>query len=322
MGLGSLVLGGTHFLGGMKFPRLPSLFRKSENGDGRTAPDLAVRAKAGDPLAQTEYGIALADGTAGGPPDLAKAERWWQLAAAKGEAEAQYRLGCLALLPGKFDALTASGWFEKAASAGHVFAMVELAALFERGEGIARNLERARALYESAAARGDLLARLKLGLLHERSGARSEALTWYRAAAAMEHPGACYRLAQLLSAESAEPGDIAEAAGWYRSAALRGHAQAQACLGLLYFDGRGVAQDDVLAHAWLGLAVAGLSDEEWRNAVECAQRDVAERLSTQDRRAAEALLRTWQDFGCEFGTAATEPQPPEQVVGGRAAGLR
>jgi TPR repeat protein len=312
----------------MKLPRLPSLFRKAENGDGLAGPALAARAKAGDPQAQTDYGIALADGAAGGPPDLAKAERWWLLAAQKGGIEAQYRLGCLALLPGKFDPLTASGWFEKAAAAGHVFAMVELAALYERGEGLARDLERARLLYESAASSGDLLARLKLGLLHERGGDRSQALVWYRAAASMEHPGACYRLGQMLTADPAETGDLAEAAGWYRTAALRGHAQAQACLGLLYCDGRGVAQDDVLAHAWLGLAVAGLSDEEWRNAVECAQRDVAERLSAQDRRAAEALLRTWRDFGSEVGSEiggsgdAAAPRAPESVVGGGASALR
>lgn len=316
----------------MKLPRWSSLFRKPENGadslrggEARSAKPgeerLAARAKAGDPQAQTEYGIALAEGAAGQPPDLAKAERWWLLAAQKGEAEAQFRLGCLALSPGRFDPLTASGWFEKAAASDHLFAKVELASLYERGEGMARNLDKARTLYAAAAADGDLLARLKLGLLHEREGEHGEALRWYRAAASMDHPGACYRLAQLLSAQQSEANDLAEAASWYRNAALRGHAQAQACLGLLYYDGRGVAQDDVLAHAWLGLAVDGLSDEEWRNAVECAQRDVAERLSAQDRRAADALLRTWQDFGCAIGIT-TDEALAQRAEAEKAAGLR
>jgi TPR repeat protein len=284
----------------MKFPSLSTFLRRSETAaaaGGET--DLARRAKAGDALAQTALGCALADGAEGLERDLAKAERWWLLAAQKGEAQAQYRLGCLALLPGRFNPLMASGWFEKAAAQNHVFAMVELAALYERGEGLKRDIDKAAALYAEAAAAGDLLARLKLGLLNEKRGKRDEALRWYRAAASMDHPGAAYRLAQLLNAGERGEGDLAEAADWYRLAARRGHAQAQACLGLLYCDGRGVAQDDVLAHAWLGLAAEGLSDEEWRGAVECARRDVAERLSEQDRRAADALVRTWRDFGCD-----------------------
>jgi TPR repeat protein len=305
----------------MKLPRWATLFRKDENGGSppRSETALAARAKAGDPEAQTEYGIALAQGGPGVPPDPAKAERWWLLAAQKGAAEAQYRLGCLAVAPGRFDAMTASGWFEKAAAQGHVYATVELASLYERGEGLARNPALAEKLYRQAAGQGDLLARLRLGLFHERRGARDEALRWYRAAAEMDHPGACYRLGQLLAAgESQAAGDLVEAARWYRAAALSGHAQAQACLGLLYCDGRGVAQDDVLAHAWLGLAVAGLTDEDWRNAVEAAQRDVAERLAPQDRRAAEALLRTWEEFGAHLAGSGGEGAPVPPAAEARA----
>ena len=49
--------------------------------------------------------------------------------------------------------------------------------------------------------------------------------------------------------------DPAEAAKWYRLAAEQGFARAQHNLGLMYANGTGVPQDDVLAYAWLNLAV-------------------------------------------------------------------
>ena len=47
----------------------------------------------------------------------------------------------------------------------------------------------------------------------------------------------------------------AEAVKWYRLAAEQGFARAQHNLGLMYANGTGVPQDDVLAYAWLNLAV-------------------------------------------------------------------
>jgi hypothetical protein len=48
--------------------------------------------------------------------------------------------------------------------------------------------------------------------------------------------------------------DHAKAASLYRQAAERGHGNAQAALGSLYLNGRGVPQDYVSAHMWLNLA--------------------------------------------------------------------
>jgi len=45
--------------------------------------------------------------------------------------------------------------------------------------------------------------------------------------------------------------DIQESAKWYRMAAEGGDEKAQANLGLLYLDGRGVKKDLVQAFAWL-----------------------------------------------------------------------
>ena len=48
--------------------------------------------------------------------------------------------------------------------------------------------------------------------------------------------------------------DDAEAVRWYRQAAEQGYAQAQALLGVMYAEGRGVHQDLALAQEWFGKA--------------------------------------------------------------------
>ncbi len=51
-------------------------------------------------------------------------------------------------------------------------------------------------------------------------------------------------------------GDYVKAAAIYKSLAEQGNALAQLLLGMKYYDGRGVPQDFVLAHMWIGLAAA------------------------------------------------------------------
>ncbi|MDA1310441.1 MAG: hypothetical protein O2985_12665, partial [Proteobacteria bacterium] len=43
---------------------------------------------------------------------------------------------------------------------------------------------------------------------------------------------------------------------WYRKAAEQGDASAQNNLGIMYRNGKGVPQDNVLAHMWWSLATA------------------------------------------------------------------
>ena len=50
--------------------------------------------------------------------------------------------------------------------------------------------------------------------------------------------------------------DYAEAARWYGRGAKQANADAQARLGALYANGRGVPQHNVVAHMWLNLAGA------------------------------------------------------------------
>lgn len=47
-----------------------------------------------------------------------------------------------------------------------------------------------------------------------------------------------------------------EAFSHFHSGAIAGHAESQHNIGMLYFQGKGVLQDYVLAYAWLNLAAA------------------------------------------------------------------
>jgi chemotaxis protein histidine kinase CheA len=63
--------------------------------------------------------------------------------------------------------------------------------------------------------------------------------------------------------------DYSKAIKWYRKAANQGHAEAQFFLGVMYYGGKGVRQDYVEAHKWYNLAASRHS------ATEGAQRDIA-----------------------------------------------
>ncbi len=88
--------------------------------------------------------------------------------------------------------------------------------------------------------------------------------------------------------------DYAEAVKWYRRAAEQGYADAQNNLGLMYGKGQGVAQDYVQAHMWFNLAASRLPPGEERHAA-VQGRDVAEKRMTPALVAeAQRLARDWK----------------------------
>jgi TPR repeat protein len=110
-------------------------------------------------------------------------------------------------------------------------------------------------LHQRAVA-GDATAQLELGL-HDVTGKgiapdEQAALHWIGQAAAQGHAAAQF---ELGSYDTLEPHrDFERAARRLRSSALQGFAPAQSSLAILYWAGKGVPQDRIEAHAWLGLA--------------------------------------------------------------------
>ena len=92
------------------------------------------------------------------------------------------------------------------------------------------------------------------------------------------------------------PQNDAEAVRWHHQAAEQGHALAQAKLGALYAIGRGVPQDYVQAHKWFNLAASRLSssEQEFRDTAVQARNEVASKMTPAQIAEAQRLMREWQ----------------------------
>ena len=87
-------------------------------------------------------------------------------------------------------------------------------------------------------------------------------------------------------------GDYGTALKEFRPLAEQGHPLAQANLGLLYAEGQGVPQDDVLAHMWMNLAAAKGVQEAVKG------RDLLEKNMTPAQIGrAQRLARDWKAKG-------------------------
>ncbi|MAU98030.1 MAG: hypothetical protein CMP81_19495 [Fulvimarina sp.] len=183
--------------------------------EGLASEPLTEAAKAGDPKALFEIGLRLMEGRIG-DPDPTLAAKWFQLAADRDFAPAQYSLGTL----------------------------------YEKGNGVERDLARARDAYLAAADGGNVRAMHNLAVLY----------------------------ATGIDGKSAP----AEAAKWFEMAADYGMPDSQYNLGILYARGAGVDQDLAKSYKWFSIvAKAGDTDaatkrDEIRKALTPAQLKVAE----------------------------------------------
>ena len=87
--------------------------------------------------------------------------------------------------------------------------------------------------------------------------------------------------------------DHAEAARWYRKAADQGDTQAQAYLGIMYFNGQGIAQDYVQSHMWMNLAASRASGDDQKR-IAGIRDDVASKMSAAQIAEAQRLARDWK----------------------------
>jgi hypothetical protein len=171
-----------------------------------------------DPDAEAWLGAVLID-----RGNNREAMKTLQHAADAGSSEANHRLG-LVFAEGHAGATRndqrSAEYFEKAASAGHRRAEINLGILYLRGQGVTRDLVQARAWLEKAAANDDPNALYTLGRAME------------------EHT-------DTVAADSVRAADL------YRRAAEKGHALAALRYGLAMVDGLGVKRDPNGAQTWL-----------------------------------------------------------------------
>jgi serine/threonine protein kinase len=121
-------------------------------------------ANLGDTNAMKELAESFSAGE-GVSKDGVQAEQWFVRAAAGGNSAAMVSLGALYLLsePPNFD--EAARWFQKAADRDNPDGIYNLGPLYENGEGVARDMQKARQLYQEAAALGNSDAKRRLAQL-------------------------------------------------------------------------------------------------------------------------------------------------------------
>lgn len=236
--------------------------------DGSSDPEGAARAYAaaanqGNLDAAVSLGVLLQEGR-GIEQDYTRALGLYEAAAAGGNVRALNNLGLLYVRGDGVtqDYVRAAQLFSEAAEKGLKPAMRNLGVMFENGFGVPLDEARAASLYRAAGGEGDTDPATNAGgLIYDaRLLPPTDDGTLLTQQAAAGDPVAQFQLGWLIITSSAPThAQKAEAAGLFGAAANAGYAPAMANLGILYFQGVGVAQDYMLGQMWLTLAAqAGL----------------------------------------------------------------
>ena len=184
----------------------------------------------------------------------------------------------------------------KRAEQGDAHAEFMLGAMYNFGQGVLQDYERASLWYRKAADQGVAGAQYNLGIMYDTGQGVAQdhamALQFYRAAADQGMAGAQYNLALSYAQGLGVPRDYKAAAGLYRQAAEQGFAAAELNLGALYQNGDGVPQDYVQAYMWYTLAMAAFPpgadhDRADRNRAQVAGRMPPDEISRAQQMAAE-----------------------------------
>ncbi|MEZ5828722.1 MAG: SEL1-like repeat protein [Hyphomicrobiales bacterium] len=151
----------------------------------------------------------------------------------------------------------AATWLERAATTGFAPAQYRLAAMYERGIGVDKDIAKARSWYLAAAERGNVKA--------------------------------MHNLAVSLSGRDGGEADYAQAAKWYRAAATHGLADSQFNLGILAEHGLGMTKNLTEAYQWFALAAAqGDAEAAKRREV------IRVQLAPETLAQAEAAVKAWK----------------------------
>ena len=196
------------------------------------------------------------------PTDLAQGVALLQHAAAAGDAAAIHSLG-MVYLEGQGvtkDVERARGLFEAAARLGNPSSMNSLGLMFLSGESGSANPALSRRYFEEAAARGDVYGIANLGFVYlngiDAAKDPSRALTYFEKASELGHPGMPNEIGRLYLLGIGVPVDYSQARRWYSIGADRGDAAAALNLGELMIQGRGGPKDEARAAYFYARAAA------------------------------------------------------------------
>jgi hypothetical protein len=145
-------------------------------------------------------------------------------------------------------------WYRKAAEQGYAKAQLDLAGLYENGNGVPLDYAQAASWYRKAAEQGDADGQVHLGFWYAMGRGVSQddaqSAAWFRKAADQGNAFAQAELGKFYSIGKVVQKDNAQATEWFRKAAEQGLAEAQYQLGLQYDRGEGVPKDHGQAIVW------------------------------------------------------------------------
>jgi TPR repeat protein len=149
---------------------------------------------------------------------------------------------------------------EPIAEAGNPNAQTILGVMYDDGEGVAQDPEKAALWYRKAAEQGHPSAQVNLGRLKwEGRGtpqSYESATYWFGKAAEQGNARAQLNLGVSYANGQGVARNYVEAARWFQAAADQGHPTAQFNLGKMYLNGDGLPQDFGFAAEWLEKASA------------------------------------------------------------------
>lgn len=157
---------------------------------------------------------------------------WYKEAAKQGSDSAMFNLANMYYRgegTAKNDSL-AMYWYRKAADMGVNEAMYGVAMLYYNGEGVTRNMNKAVEWLQKAAAKGNKNATEALKKLEEQGGSGEADFQ--------------------KGAEAYQAKKYKEALDWMMKAADKGVVEAMFNLGVLYYQGEGTAKNDTTARSW------------------------------------------------------------------------
>lgn len=137
-------------------------------------------------------------------------------------------------------------------------AAFELGAMYQVGDTVSKNLQKAKEYFEQAAQADERRAQFNLGMMYLKGeGVNADpvaARRWFQQADEGGNPRAPYQLALLSYQGLGIEQNFAKAKEYFEKAARLGVPEAQYNLGILFIRGEGVAQDLAQANGWLRLA--------------------------------------------------------------------
>ena len=233
-----------------------------EHDDWLAALNYARMADQSDPETQFVLGVCLKSGM-GVNRDAERALSLLTRAASAGHVEAMLMVGCMHQMgeDAVLDYGAAKMWYEKALSLGEMRALVCLGGLYVSGLGVARDPERAVAMYRRAADAGDGQAQCLLGQCYMSGlGVRKDldaAVDWLKRAAKQDYLEAFFHLGGIHYQWGTSHRNLPQAFEDFHYAAEKGHLIAQYNLAVMYELGEAVPRDLEQAVYWYGKSSAG-----------------------------------------------------------------